>query len=74
MNLVFKKNNWVFFNTTIHFHFYNTQANRHLTIKSQVINLYGWIHDSFHHDALVFDLHQKIEVVEHMAFEKPWLD
>jgi hypothetical protein len=38
-----------------------------------MINPYGWIHNSFHHDALVFDLHQKIEVVEHMAFEKPWL-
>jgi hypothetical protein len=27
----------------------------------------------FTHDALVFDLHQKIEVVQHMALEKPWL-
>jgi hypothetical protein len=38
-----------------------------------VINPYGWIYHSLHHDALVFDLHQSIEVVEHMALEKPWL-
>jgi hypothetical protein len=29
----------------------------------------GWIRDPLHHDAFMFDLHQKIEIVKNREFE-----